>query len=50
MQSSYFKTGKEKTRKFRRENDEYFDRKFEKKREKHRDERRKQKRSENFFS
>ena len=48
MQSSYFKTSKEKTRKFRREyDDDHQNRQFEKKREKYRDERRKQKR-ENF--
>ena len=49
MQSSYFKTSKEKTRKFRREyDDEHQNRQFEKKREKYRDERRKQKRPENW--
>jgi hypothetical protein len=49
MQSSYFKSGKEKARKFRREYDEDRNsREFEKKREKYRDERRKQKRPENW--
>jgi len=49
MQSSYFKSSKEKTRKFRRDHDEdHNTREFEKKRQKHHDERRKQKRPENW--
>lgn len=48
MQSSYFKSGKEKVRKFREDKEERYSKEFQKKREKYRDERRKQKRSENW--
>lgn len=50
MQGSYFKTAKEKNRKYRNEDAEHrqYDREFEKKRQKYRDERRKQKRGENW--
>jgi hypothetical protein len=48
MQSSYFKSGKDKQRKFREYDEEHQSRQFEKKREKYRDERRKQKRPENW--
>ncbi len=48
MQGSYFKTGKDKPRKFREDREDQFDKEFQKKKQKYRDERRKQKRSENW--